>query len=222
MIQPPRSYSHVAWCYDAAASAYSLGAIARAKRWHVGRVGSGDRVLYLGAGTGREVAMLCAAQPGAEVVCVEPCAAMAARLRRRLTRWTDRVTIIEEPLSEGVGGGAFDWVCGHFFFNVFDAAAMPRVVAMAASHVKPGGRMVFADFMPGGCSTTQRVLRSAYYRPLNLVGWGLGMCALHPIYDYAPVATGLGFEIEARIGLAVLPGTPALYEVICARKKQDG
>ncbi|MEM9415262.1 MAG: class I SAM-dependent methyltransferase [Planctomycetota bacterium] len=249
-------YGHIAWCYDAVSSAYSLGAIGRAKRWHVARLRPGDRVLYVGAGTGREVAVACATQPGIEVVCVEPCGAMARRLRRRLAPWADRVTIVEEPLraaerSEAAGGGGFDWVCGHFFFNVFEAQAMPGVLAMAAAHVKPGGRMVVADFAATGTSrstsrdhegadqppgmnagqvplpdgrgswlgSAKRYFHAAYYRPVNVAGWGLGMCALHPIYDYAPVLEELGFVVEERVGFSVIPGTPALYEVVCARKK---
>lgn len=237
----PVFYSHVAWCYDAIASAYSLGAIDRAKRWHVGLIGPGDRVLYVGAGTGREIALACAA--GAEVLCLEPCEAMARRLLRRLAPWADRVTVLEEPLlaaegtgsSSGAGGGGFDWVCGHFFFNVFDTGTMPEVLAMAASHVRPGGRVVVADFAGAGAhkhtrlrrdggqdarptDLWQRVLRTAYYRPVNLAGWALRMCALHPIYDYAPLLEGLGFEVESRTRFRVLPGLPGLYETLVARR----
>lgn len=250
MERTPRPYGHVAWCYDAAAAAYSLGAIGRAKRRHVGRLNEGDRVLYVGAGTGREVAAACRAQPTVEVICVEPCAAMARRLRRRLAPWAERVTIVEESLRAAEGEGAFDCVCGHFFFNVFDVATMPKVLAMAASHVRPGGRMVVADFAAGLMSrgregmdkhthqaTTEGPLphsrgllldsagsfmRAAYYRPVNVAGWALRMCALHPIFDYGPMLEGMGFAVEGRVGFPGMLGMPALYEVICARKEQGG
>ena len=71
------SYRHVAWCYDALASAYSLGAIDRAKRVHHDLIEAGDHVLYAGAGRGAEIVQAC--DRGAEVTCVEPCAAMALR-----------------------------------------------------------------------------------------------------------------------------------------------
>lgn len=236
MDRPPRPYGHVAWCYDAAASAYSLGAIGRAKRWHVGRLQPGDRVLYAGAGTGREVAAACAAHPTIEAVCVEPCPAMARRLRRRLSRWVGRVTVVEEQLRAADRTGTFDWVCGHFFFNVFDVNAMPGMLALAASHVRPGGRLVVADFAPAAPCGVPRlrrdsgrhtrptggmghVLRAAYYRPVNVAGWALQMCALHPIYDYTPALSGLEFEVEERVGFVTIPGVPAFYEVVCAEKR---
>lgn len=179
------------------------------------------RVLYLGTGAGREVALSTAR--GAEVTCLEPCEAMARRLRDRLSPWADRVTIIGSPLAQATDGGGFDLVCGHFFFNLFDARAMPQALAMAASHVRPGGQLVIADFaLPRPATFTRRLLHNAYYRPVNLAGWALGICALHPIYDYGPDIVELGFALEDRVGTGCLPGMLAVYETLCMRKKRGG
>ncbi|MEO0477541.1 MAG: hypothetical protein AAF085_16480, partial [Planctomycetota bacterium] len=64
---PP--YGHVAWAYDLLASAYSLGAIDRAKRRHHHLVKPGDRVLYAGAGRGQNLVPLVLAHQVVVAVC---------------------------------------------------------------------------------------------------------------------------------------------------------
>jgi ubiquinone/menaquinone biosynthesis C-methylase UbiE len=239
-------YRHIAWCYDAIASAYSLRAIGRSKRWHLSFVKPGMRVLYLGAGTGKEAAA--AVAMGAEVTCIEPCPAMARRLRRRLDAAIKYETVAGESSACKFGAprdnkpneklgprihmrgldqieaeASFDLVCGHYFFNLFDPAAMRRALAMAAAHIRPGGQLVIADFAPPQPPTRpRRLLHNAYYRPVNWIGWALRMCALHPIYDYTSSLNEQGFTVEHRAGFACLAGTPVLYEAICLRKKRGG
>lgn len=213
---PP--YRHVAWVYDALASAYSLGAIDRAKAFHHALIHEGDRVLYAGAGRGREIVGACEA--GAEVTCVEPSAAMASTLIHRTSAYRQRVTLDPRIIQAVPAQPVYDIVVAHFFLNLFNTADMPGVLDHLCQFVKPGGRIVIADFKPNAADHTATAcgLRAAYYRPLNLAGWLLRICALHPIYEYAPLLTNQGLKIESRRGLAVLPGLPDLYEVIVARQ----
>ena len=213
---PP--YRHVAWAYDAIASAYSLGAIDRAKAYHHGLIESGMRVLYAGAGRGREIAGVLAR--GAEVTCVEPCPSMAMRLHNRLALHGERFTIVPRWIQDVNVSAEFDLVIAHFFLNVFDNNAMQHVLEHLCSFVKPGGRLVIADFKPDTQSDVQltRLLRWAYYRPVNLAGWLLRICALHPVYDYGPLLKDCGMDMAGRQPFRVAPARPALYEVITARK----
>ena len=215
-LAPP--YRHVAWAYDLLASAYSLGAIDRAKRFHHGLIQGDDRVLYIGAGRGREIVDACTS--GADVTCVEPCPAMASRLHKRLSSVSDRFTIVPRPIQSIPANPTYDLVVAHFFLNVFDPATMPKVLSHTAGFVKPGGRIVIADFMPAAndAGLLDRSVRSVYYRPVNLAGWALHICALHPVYDYAPHIIEQGLTIDSRGTLRVLPGLPALFEVIVARR----
>lgn len=212
------TYRHVAWVYDALASAYSLAAIDRAKRFHHALIKPGDRVLYAGAGGGREIVGAC--QRGAEVTCVEPCPAMALRLHDRLAEHGERFTIVPRPIQSVPPDPAYDVVVAHFFLNVFDAKTMPSVLDQLCQFVKPGGSLVIADFKPSDRQTNciTKSLRAAYYHPLNLAGWLLRICALHPIYDYAPLLIEYEFDVHKRQSFRVLPGLPTFYETIVAER----
>lgn len=221
MNQPGREappYRHVAPMYDVLASAYSLGAIDRAKRHHHSLINQGQRVLFAGAGRGREI--VGAIERGAEVTCIEPCPAMASRLHRRLSVVGDNFIIVPRPIQSISVAASYDLVIAHFFLNVFDIDTMPEVLDHLAGFVRPGGRFVIADFMPNldGDVRLARCARSVYYRPLNLAGKALRICALHPIYDYAPMLAERGFLIEPWHTFRVLPGLPAMYGVVTARR----
>jgi demethylmenaquinone methyltransferase/2-methoxy-6-polyprenyl-1,4-benzoquinol methylase len=215
---PPHRYGHVAWCYDALASAYSLGAIDRSKRVHHAGVNRSDRVLYVGAGSGREVARAC--ERGAAVTCVEPSPAMAARLRRTLGHHAERVTIDPRPIEAFDADERFDLVVAHYFLNLFGPSTMPGVLDRLCGFVRPAGHFFVADFKPAepGAGWFDRALRYAYYRPVNLAGAALGICDPHPIYDYAPQLAERGFVVASRASFAVVPGLSGLYETIAAKR----
>lgn len=198
---------------------YSLGAIDRAKADHHRLIEPGMRVLYAGAGRGREIVGAC--QRGAEAVCIEPCPTMSEALHRRLAESCEGFTIVPRPIQSVPPDPAYDLVVAHFFLNVFDTASMPGVLKHLCRFVKPGGRLVIADFEPATeqARLSDRAMRQAYYRPLNLAGRLLRICALHPIYDYAPLLTEHGLPLESRQGLRVCAGLPTLYEVMVARRQ---
>ena len=219
MPGPPEhapTYRHVAWVYDALASAYSLGAIDWAKAVHHDLIKPGDRVLYVGAGRGREILGAC--QRGAEVTCIEPCPAMALHLHDRLAKHGERFTIVPRPIQSVPADPAYDLVVAHFFLNIFDAQGMPGVLEHLCRFVKPGGTLVIADFKSNDATTNRitKTFRAAYYRPVNLAGWLLRICALHPIYDYASLLIEQGLQITSRQSCRIMPGSPALYETITA------
>lgn len=213
---PP--YRRIAWCYDAVSSAYSLGAIDRAKAYHHRLIEPGMRVLYAGAGRGREIVGACA--HGACVTCVEPCPAMALALHDRLGESCDGFAVIPRPIQALTPDASFDLVVAHFFLNVFSPADMPGVLRHLCGFVGPGGSLVIADFKPAaaGASTLDRMARQMYYGPPHRVGAWMGICQPHPIYDYAPLLIDIGQAVESRNGFRVVPGLPALYEVVVARR----
>jgi len=217
MPAPDYPYRHVAWCYDAIGRLYSLGAIDRSKAFHVDLIEPGMRVLYVGAGTGREVGL--ALERGAAVTCLEPCAAMAKRLEKRTAPWAKRCEIRDIRLEDSPPSDAFDLVVAHYFFNLFDpqtvAGQLDRLIRLTV----PGGRVVIADFAFSPRDRLgRRLLQAVYYRPVNLAGRLLGICALHPIYDYVSLLQDRGLALERRAGFRVLPMFGDNYEVLVGRK----
>lgn len=213
---PP--YRHVARVYDALASAYSLGAIDRAKRFHHGLIQPGHRVLYAGAGRGQEIVE--AVKRGAEATCVEPCPAMALRLHDRLARHGERFTIVPRPIQAVTPLPEYELVVAHFFLNVFNEEAMQAILHQLCGFVKPGGRIVIADFKPNSQHDgwLTRLLRWAYYRPLNVAGGALRICSIHPIYDYARLLARHELTVDHHRSFRVLPGAPSLYEALSAQR----
>lgn len=215
-IAPAPPYRHVAWIYDLLASAYSLGAIDRAKRSHHKLIRPGDRVLYIGAGRGKEIAAAC--KLGAEVTCVEPCPAMAKKLHQRLSNVADRFTIVPKPIQSIPADPAYDLVVAHFFLNIFDTGTMPAVLTHICGFVKHGGSLVIADFKPSGqeAGSIERAIRWLHYRPVNLAGRLLRICSLHPIYDYEPLLKDANLTVSSRESQHILPGLTDFYEVVTA------
>src|SRR6478735_3496059 len=84
MNEPSADYQRVATVYDGLAEVYSGGGIRRAKLAHLAWVEPGQRVLYVGAGTGLEA--VAARSEGAQVTLIDTSSAMLERARRRFER----------------------------------------------------------------------------------------------------------------------------------------
>jgi SAM-dependent methyltransferase len=215
-------YDRVAWCYQELAAAYSLGRVRAAKLSQLAELAAGSRVLYAGVGRGEDA--LQAARRGVVVTGLDCSAAMLRRFRRELQSRELEAEIVQADLFDHeafdceAGGPGYDAVAANFVLNVFPVAQMRRLLAHLGSLVRPGGKLLIADFaLPSG-RPWERLCVRAYYRPVNLAAWALGLCALHPLYDYATELRALGFEIVARQGFRPFARGPALYESLVARR----
>lgn len=146
---------------------------------------------------------------------------MAGKLHERLSRVADDFAIVPKPIQSLAAAPMYDTVVAHFFLNVFDTTEMSAVLDHLCAFVKPGGRLILADFRPARADDPLmlRALSWAYYRPLNLAGRVLKICAPHPIYDYALRCEQNGFAIERRQTFTLLLGRLPMYEVIVAHRR---
>jgi ubiquinone/menaquinone biosynthesis C-methylase UbiE len=207
------SYESVAWCYDVIAAVYSLGRIAHAKAWSVGRVQPGERVLFVGIGAGEDA--LLAAHAGAQVSGLDLAPAMLRRTARRFERAQRSIEVVHCDLFDFDAAADFEVVVLNFFLNVYDAAEMERALEHALSLLAPGGCVVLADFAPLPTQGLRRVAAALYYWPVAWAGALLGLAALHPPYDYAPSLARLGYQVVERERFSLFAG--AGYEVLTAQ-----
>ncbi len=215
------SYERVARFYDGLARVLSLDAIGRLRRRQARGLRGGERVLYVGIGDGADA--LLAARLGARVSGVDVSARMLGRARTRFAREGLEVQLECRNVMDGVRAPESDVVVANFVLNVFGPEAVARVMQQLADTVRPGGSLLIGDFTPQvRARSALRWAEWAYYWPLALAAGGLGLCALHSIYDYVPLAERTGLRLVAREGFAMLPGGAEVYESLRFEKRRGG
>ena len=209
-------YDRVAFLYDEVCAVYSLGAIARSKRHHLGFLRVGNRVLYVGVGRGADA--LAAARAGAQVTAVDLSEPMLRRLRSAAIREGLHLEIIEDDVSQLPYPGDYDVVVANYFLNMFAESDAQSMLGVLLGQIRPGGRLCLADFAPSVGLGLRRIVTTSYYRLVNGVGWLLGICALHEIPDLPKWLTDRGFEIlDVKRFPVVGRSGPAYWAMIAKR-----
>ena len=114
--------------------------------------------------------------------------------------------------------GHYDAVCANFFLNVFDEAVMRGVLAHLARQLRPGGKLLIADFAVPRGSALARAAHVAYYRVANGLYWAISGNALHPIYDYPAYFPAAGLRHEGTRLFRPLGRGPAYFAAVVGRK----
>jgi ubiquinone/menaquinone biosynthesis C-methylase UbiE len=205
-------YGAVAFCYDELAALYSLGRIARSKQAFLAALSPGDSVLVAGAGRGADV--LAAARAGAEVTAVDRSGAMLGRLRSAADREGLRISCVESSIETAALAARYDHVVAHYFLNCFAEPEARALLRVLVGRVRPGGRLHLADFAPARGGRLARIVTGLYYGAVNLAGWAVGVCALHPIPDLCAWLEAEGLPVEAATRFPIGPGPlPAYWSV---------
>lgn len=209
-----RPYARVAWCYDEVAAIWSLGAIPRAKAIAARALEAGEHVLFAGVGRGADAWL--AAERGVRVRALDAEPAMLRRLERRRSAGNARVHCSCEDWLEHVPAERYDAVVASFVLNVFTGGELARALDVLTGWVRPGGRVFVVDFAPPDGGRVSRLARQLHYWPVAAAARVLGLCGLHPIYDYAPMLAQRGFDLKEqldvgayRVWTAYLPETVA-------------
>ena len=211
------SYDGVATFYDELAALYSLGRIEASKRSPIESFSAKERVLFAGVGRGSEA--IAAVRRGVAVTAIDVSARMLGRFSQALERERLEAETIRGDVADHRPDALYDTVVAHYFLNLFDAQRAAAMLSVLARLVRPGGRMLFADFAPAQGRFVGRWVTEAYYRPVNWVAWSLGLCALHPIPDYRSLIEGAGGQVRSVTRFPVIPefANPAYQSIVAER-----
>lgn len=212
-MRPPKNYDPFAWLYDLVADTGSCGAIRASKRSQLDWLRPGYRVLFAGSGTGADA--VAAARAGCDVTCVDASRNMLARAAERARRAGVRLDCVRADVRTWDAPAPFDAACANHCLNVFAEDDGRAVLRRLAQHVRPGGLVLVADFVP------PRGLRDAllhlHWFGTVAIGVLFRLCDPHLLADYTTWLDGTGLSVAGDRRFAVLGLLPA-YRNLALRK----
>jgi demethylmenaquinone methyltransferase/2-methoxy-6-polyprenyl-1,4-benzoquinol methylase len=212
-----RNYDRAAWFYETAARIYSLNAIAASKRYQLRLIQPGERVIFLGAGSGEDA--VAAAALGADVTCIDISSRMLDSVRRRLDGNGLQAHLVCCDALEYDQPNCYDACCANYFLNVFQLPAMLIMMEHATGLIRPGGKLMIADMaLPRG-NAAQR-LANVCYRKFAMASFCLmGLVPWHNDYDYPIYFSRFGLTLEEIAYFRLFRGGPVVHQCIVGVKR---
>ena len=210
------NYDRAAWFYEKAAKIYSTNQIRASKRFQLNYIEPGDKVLYLGAGTGEDAIM--AARHGAEVTCIDISQSMLDKVRHKLERESLSAELICQNAFEHDRVAHYDVVASNYFLNVFRRQGMIKMLDFTATLVKPGGKYLVADVARSQGNLLAQAFNIFYLKLAMLAYWAIGLVSFHENYDYCKFFPDAGLETEHVEFFRFAKVGPVLFQTIVSRR----
>ena len=212
-----RNYNKAAWFYEEASNLYSTGRIRKAKAAQIPMMQPGQKVLYLGVGTGEDAVL--AAKRGAEVTCVDLSSSMIKRVERKLADAAVSAECIIGDATKHQRWDYYDVVATNFFLNCFREPMMRVMLEHATKLIRPGGKLMIADVALAQGNLLSRAFNVAYLKMGMLSFWALGLVPLHRNYDYESYFQDLGITKSKQDFFRFAKVGPVLFQNIVGEKK---
>lgn len=208
------SYERVSSRYDRTIAVCTGGQNLATRLAQLDELKPDDRVLYVGVGSAEDA--LEAARNGAHVTCLDLSAGMIENARERFERAQLPGEFVCADIMNYTPEQPFDAVACNFFLNIFTRPVMEQVLTRAVSLVRPGGKLLIADFAPPRGNILLRALHRIFYRASNVIYWAMGLCPLHPIYVYADYFQGLGLKLNSTRRFRLFLRGPWVFQTTAA------
>jgi demethylphylloquinol methyltransferase len=176
------NYNGAAPFYELLASLYSMGLMNRTKLSQITEVSRNDKVLFAGVGPGKDAVL--AGKKGAAITCIDLASDMLDLCKQKFLREGLAAEFICGDVMRHNRLAHYDVTIANFFLNIFPESIMLEVLHHLSSLLKPGGKLLIADFAPIQGNPLARCFQTLNYRIANIFYWLLRMAPLHPIYDY--------------------------------------
>jgi demethylmenaquinone methyltransferase/2-methoxy-6-polyprenyl-1,4-benzoquinol methylase len=212
-----KNYDRAAWFYESTAAFFSAGRIRASKKYTTSLVRPGEKVIFLGVGTGEEAIM--AAQKGACVTCVDISSQMLERLRLRLEKQNLSAEIICQNAFDHERIEYYDACAANYFLNVFRHDEMVRMMNHAASLIKPGGKFMIADVAIGQGNFFSKAFNLVYLKSAMTAFWVMGLVPIHRNYQYTNYFSDAGLELDHVKYFRLFKGGPVVFQSTIGRKK---
>ena len=211
-----RSYDRAAFIYETMAHIYSLGGIRKSKLHGVAQMEPGEKVIFLGVGSGEEAIL--AAKKGLDVTCVDISQGMLDTVQQKLDKENLTANLICQDALTLEEFGKYDICAANYFLNVFLEDDMRKFLRHSAKLVRSGGKFLIADVAIPEGNLLNRTFNYCYLKWAMIMSWIVGLVPLHENYDYVEFFPESELEFQSAKKFRLLGG-PVLFQSIVARKK---
>lgn len=189
-------YRLMGYVYDLVGTIYSAGLIPRCKIAMIDRIAPGDKVLFAGAGHGKDAIQ--AAKAGARVTVVDLSATMLQQLGKNVQghSFSHPIRKLHRDILDINEYEAYDFVFANFFLNVFPEKLMIQILEHLSHLVKPNGHVIVGDFVLPQGGAVARLFQKLHWFLAVLPFYLFTGNAFHPVYDYPEHLKSLHCKIQ--------------------------
>ncbi|MFT5716370.1 MAG: demethylmenaquinone methyltransferase/2-methoxy-6-polyprenyl-1,4-benzoquinol methylase [Oleiphilaceae bacterium] len=213
-------YKLVGRSYDFLSKLYSGNAIINCKLSMLNErtIGPGSKVLFAGAGQGRDV--LRAAELGANVTMVDISPTMMKIFNQLRTAHPKndqlKINTILGDILKQENFSEYDMVVSNFFLNVFEEDKMNTLLTHLLKLCRQNGHIVIGDFCPLQGGILQKTVQQIYWYSAATAFFAIAGNAIHTIYDYRKILNSKGLEVKDELFFPFLGQN--FYHSILAQK----